>query len=294
MHQAGLVQVKAQCEHGKATQVELRNAPAFCRPCDMGVEVDVPLGVGKVTVDIAYGGMFYVIVDAASVGLVLEPQNGREICRLGEMIKVAAREQHPVNHPEIDYPGPDILAFRDPAVRLPGGGLAARNAVVMSNGRPRAATRTPLPGAAHATARAAHATARAAHATASPARRSGELLTSLPSLCLASGELRWDDPATHTGMLDRSPCGTGTCAIMAALHARGELRVGEPFEHSSILGTKFIGRLHEEVVVGGGGTEPVRAVVPTISGRAWITQHATVVCDPSDPFPEGYKVGDIW
>ena len=66
MHQAGLVQVKAQCEHGKATQVELRNAPAFCRPCDMGVEVDVPLGVGKVTVDIAYGGMFYVIVDAAS------------------------------------------------------------------------------------------------------------------------------------------------------------------------------------------------------------------------------------
>jgi len=241
MHQAGLVQVKAQCEHGKATQVELRNAPAFCRPCDMGVEVDVPLGVGKVTVDIAYGGMFYVIVDAASVGLVLEPQNGREICRLGEMIKVAAREQHPVNHPEIDYPGPDILAFRDPAVRLPGGGLAARNAVVMSN-----------------------------------------------------GELRWDDPATHTGMLDRSPCGTGTCAIMAALHARGELRVGEPFEHSSILGTKFIGRLHEEVVVGGGGTEPVRAVVPTISGRAWITQHATVVCDPSDPFPEGYKVGDIW
>ena len=117
---------------------------------------------------------------------------------------------------------------------------------------------------------------------------------SLPSLCLASGELRWDDPATHTGMLDRSPCGTGTCAIMAALHARGELRVGEPFEHSSILGTKFIGRLHEEVVVGGGGTEPVRAVVPTISGRAWITQHATVVCDPSDPFPEGYKVGDIW
>ena len=87
---------------------------------------------------------------------------------------------------------------------------------------------------------------------------------------------------------------------MAQLQARGELRVGEDFVHESILGTRFVGRLLEETTLrgggggGGAGGEEVRAVVPTISGRAWITAHATVVCDPTDPFPEGYKVGDIW
>jgi len=97
----------------------------------------------QVSVSVAYGGMQYAIVDAASVGLRLEPQHGREICRLGEMIKVATREQHPVSHPEFDYPGPDILVFREPAEaqrpRAAGSGgtplpLRARNTVVMSNG----------------------------------------------------------------------------------------------------------------------------------------------------------------
>lgn len=237
---AGLVRVSARCAAGKAVRVTLRNAPAFCRPEDMDVTVDVP-HFGKVSLDVAYGGMHYAIVDAASVGLALAPERGREICRLGEMIKVAAREQHPVAHPEIHYPGPDILVFREPATRRPpeGGGppaLHARNAVVMSN-----------------------------------------------------GALDWERPETWTAMLDRSPCGTGTCAVMAALHARGELALGEDFVHESIVGSTFVGRLEAETHVAG-----VPAVVPTIAGRAWITQHATVVCDPSDPFPEGYTVGDIW
>ena len=93
---AGLVSVRADCAHGKATRITLRNAPAFCRPADMDVAINVPT-VGEVKVDIAYGGMHYVIVDAASVGLTLEPSRGKEICRLGEMIKIAAREQHPVS-----------------------------------------------------------------------------------------------------------------------------------------------------------------------------------------------------
>eukprot|EP00965_Chrysotila_dentata_P195533 6177048-Pleurochrysis_carterae.AAC.3 len=81
---------------------------------------------------------------------------------------------------------------------------------------------------------------------------------------------------------------------MALLHARGELAIGEDFEHESIIGTKFIGRLLEEVVVGEGTEKAVHGVSPSVSGRAWITQHAMVVCDPSDPFPEGFTVGDIW
>ena len=109
---AGLVRVTAHCRAGRAESVTLQNAPAFCRPEDRDVVVDVP-HVGKVTVDIAYGGMHYVIVDAAQLGLTLDGANGSEICRLGEMIKVACREQHPVTHPEIQYPGPDILVFRE-------------------------------------------------------------------------------------------------------------------------------------------------------------------------------------
>jgi proline racemase len=129
---AGLVKIRAECANGRATSITLENAPAYCRARDLDVAVDVP-ELGRVAVDIAYGGMQYAIVDAASVGLRLEPAHGREICRLGEMIKVATREQHPVDHPEFSYPGPDNLVFRGPATRGADGRLRARNAVVMSN-----------------------------------------------------------------------------------------------------------------------------------------------------------------
>ena len=76
---------------------------------------------------------------------------------------------------------------------------------------------------------------------------------------------------------------------MAMLHARGQLAIGEEFIHESIIGTKFYGRLLEETTV---GDRP--AVVPEIAGTAWITQFCQVVVHPTDPFPEGYTVGDIW
>ena len=90
-------------------------------------------------------------------------------------------------------------------------------------------------------------------------------------------------------MLDRSPCGTGTCAKMATLHAKGKLALHQDFVHEGILGTKFTGRLVEETRVG-----PYSAVVPTLSGQAWITGFAQYVLDPEDPFPEGFTVADIW
>lgn len=89
--------------------------------------------------------------------------------------------------------------------------------------------------------------------------------------------------------MDRSPCGTGTCAKMAVLHAKGQLGLEEDFCHESILGTLFTGRLLRETKVG-----DYDAVVPTLSGRAWITGFAYYVVDPEDPFPEGFTVGDIW
>lgn len=109
------------------------------------------------------------------------------------------------------------------------------------------------------------------------------------AVVVSTGAFDWSRPETWTGALDRSPCGTGTCAAMAVLHARGELRLHEDFVHEGILGTRFVGRLVEETTV---GDRP--AVVPTLSGQAWITGFAEYVLDDSDPFPEGFTVGDIW
>ncbi len=89
----------------------------------------------------------------------------------------------------------------------------------------------------------------------------------------------------HPGWIDRSPCGTGTSARLAALHARGELAVGEPFVNASILDTRFTGRIVEETTVAG---RP--AVIPEITGRAWITGTSTYGLDPSDPFPAGFAL----
>ncbi|MCQ4041177.1 proline racemase family protein [Streptantibioticus rubrisoli] len=89
--------------------------------------------------------------------------------------------------------------------------------------------------------------------------------------------------AIHPGWFDRSPCGTGTSARMAQLHARGELPLHRDFVNESFIGTEFTGRLVEETRVGG-----VPAVVPTITGRAWITGTAQYFLDPADPFPGGF------
>ncbi|KIZ15266.1 proline racemase family protein [Streptomyces natalensis] len=89
--------------------------------------------------------------------------------------------------------------------------------------------------------------------------------------------------AIHPGWFDRSPCGTGTSARMAQLHARGALPLHRDFVNESFIGTQFTGRLTEETEVGG-----VPAVVPRITGRAWITGTAQYFLDPEDPFPGGF------
>ncbi|MER6252832.1 proline racemase family protein [Streptomyces sp. NPDC001584] len=89
--------------------------------------------------------------------------------------------------------------------------------------------------------------------------------------------------AIHPGWFDRSPCGTGTSARMAQLHARGLLELGTDFANESFIGTEFTGRLIGETTVGG-----LPAVVPTVTGRAWITGTAQYFLDPTDPFPGGF------
>lgn len=228
---AGLIAIEAEVRGGKVKRVTFENVPAYAVHLDKTVEVP---HLGSVRVDVAWGGMFYVIVEAADLGLTISPDQGGEIVRLGEMVKAAAAEQLPVVHPD----NPDIRNITIAVVSGPATHPEAdlKNAVVVS-----------------------------------------------------SGKLDWERPATWTGAIDRSPCGTGTCAKMAALHAKGELGLNQDFKHEGILGTIFTGRLLRETQVG-----PYKAVVPQISGQAWITGIANYVVDPDDPFPNGFTVGDIW
>lgn len=109
------------------------------------------------------------------------------------------------------------------------------------------------------------------------------------AVVLPNGEVDLTDPSTWSGTLDRSPCGTGTSGRVAAMYARGELAVGERFVHESMMGTTFTAEVKETAAVG-----DFPGVVPTISGRGWITGFHQLVLECDDPFPVGYTVGDIW
>ena len=211
---AGLVEVRVAVTDGRAERVTLRNVPAFVAELDAGVEVD---GLGAVQYDMAFGGNFYALIPAASVGIDPVPANAQELIDRGlqiiSAINASALPVHPV----------------DPAMR----------------------------GCKHVVFHAAgHDGADARNAT-----------------------------AIHPGWLDRSPCGTGTSARMAAMHARGELAIGQEFVNESIIGSRFTGRLLEEVTLGS-----VPAVVPEVSGRAWITGMSQYLLDPTDPFPAGFAL----
>jgi proline racemase len=228
---AGLIRVKADCQGGKVKSVTFENVPAFAAHLDAVIEVPT---LGNITVDVGWGGMFYVIADVRQFrGLELIPEHGKEIARISSMVRQAAIEQLPVAHP--DYPGIGI-------------------------------TISQLSGP-----------------TDDPKADWKNVVT------MASGDFSWDDQSTWTGALDRCPCGTGTCAKMAVLHAKGQLPLDTPFRHQGILGNVYTGRLIRETTVGG-----KRAVVPTLTGTSWIYGLNTYVLDRDDPFTEGFAVGDLW
>ena len=216
---AGVVEVTARCSNGKCESVEFTNVPCFADRLDAQLEVD---GLGTLTVDVAFGGMWYAIADAHALGFALEPSEARELSLVGERIRLAAREQLPCVHPDNpEIAGVSIVEIAEP---WQGVGAVSKNAVVVAPGR-----------------------------------------------------------------LDRSATGTGLSARMAALHARGELRVGDAMTHASVIGSTFDGRIVSETAVGG---RP--AIVPAIRGSAWITGITQVLVDPTDPFPEGYLLSDTW
>jgi proline racemase len=211
---AGLVEARVAVEGGRACAVTLRNVASFLHATDR--EVEVP-GLGRVRYDMAFGGNFYAILPAASVGLEVDPARSDELIDAGLAIIGAIDAVDRPVHPD------------DPRI-------AGCKHVVLH-----------APGRDGADARAA---------------------TSI-----------------HPGWLDRSPCGTGTSARLAQLHGRGELAVGDPFVNESVIGTRFTGRIAEETTVGG---RP--AIVPEITGRAWITAMGQYLLDAEDPFPAGFDL----
>ncbi len=217
----GLVRVRAECFDGKAQRIFVQNLPSFAGELD--ATLDVP-GLGKITVDTAFGGDSFVVVDAQSLGFRLDASEARKLASLGVKITNAANAQLEFHHPTIsEWAHFSFCLFAGPIDRHDGT-LSARSAV-----------------------------------------------------------------AIQPGKVDRSPTGTAVSARMALLHARGQLQVGETFTAQSIIGSEFIGHITGTTCVG-----ELPAIIPEISGRAWITGTHQHMLDPDDPWPEGYRLSDTW
>ncbi len=221
---SGPVSIVATCEDGKVRSVRIGNVPCFVDQLDAVLDVD---GYGSVTVDVAFGGMFYAIVDATRLGFEVIDKEARELALLGEAVRVAARAQLDVVHPEI--PGIRDVSIVQLNRPFAGIGQATRNTCIVAPGRS-----------------------------------------------------------------DRSPTGTGTCARMAVLHARGQMKVGDTMQHESLIGSRFTGTIIGETTVTDGNGVSRPAILPTIEGRAWITGFHSYCVDSSDPYPQGYVLPDAW
>lgn len=217
----GLIDIAADCRNGKAERITVRNVPSFVDRMDAQVEV---AGLGTLTVDTAYGGDSFVIVNAHTLGFSIKANEAKDLADMGFKITQAANEQLGFRHPILtDWKHLSFCQFAAP-LEYVNGVATGRNAVVI---RP--------------------------------------------------------------GKIDRSPTGTGCSARLAVLHAKGLMKTGDSFIGKSIIDSEFLCRITEEVRVGDRA-----GILPTISGRAWITGTHQHMLDPSDPWPAGYRLSDTW
>ncbi len=217
----GVIAVTADCRNGKAERITIENVPSFAGRLDAPLEVE---GLGTLTVDVAYGGDSFVIVDAATLGFAIAPDEARDLAETGVRITAAANEQLGFTHPErAGWDHISFCQFAGPLARE-GKEISGPNAVVV---RP--------------------------------------------------------------GKIDRSPTGTGCSARMATLAARGLMGEGDVYRARSIIGSEFICSIARKTTVAG---RP--AIVPAVSGRAWITGVNQYMLDPDDPWPLGYRLADTW
>lgn len=218
----GLVCVRAECRDGKAERIFVQNLPSFAGELDRKLEVE---GIGTLTVDTAFGGDSFVVVDAAAMGLRLDASEAHDIARMGVRITNAANAAMQFSHPTLpDWRHFSFCLFAGPVTRDDDGGLRAGAAV-----------------------------------------------------------------AIQPGKVDRSPTGTALSARMALLHARGQMGQADRLTTVSLIGSTFTGRILGTTDLAG-----TPAILPEISGRGWITGIHQHMLDPSDPWPQGYRLTDSW
>jgi len=214
---AGLITARARCEGGRCRSVSLDNVPAFALALDRLIETP---RWGRIKVDIAFGGVFYALVDATEVGLAIEPDNARALAEAGMELKRLIGEQVQIQHPE-------IAALNELAY------------VMFRADEPDGAIRT---------------------------------CTTL-----------------KPGRVDRSPCGTGSSANLAALHARGLVKTGDSRRSRSTIGGEFLAEIIGETTVG-----TYKAILPRITGEGWVYGTERLRIDPADPFRRGFALSDSW
>jgi proline racemase len=212
---AGLVRCEVEVADGRIGAVSFVNVESFLLHRDAEVTVD---GLGTLTLDIAYGGDFYAIVDADALNLRLAPDNDAALIAAAHRLIPEVNRQLAIRHPE----RPDINRCYQTLLT-------------------------------------------SAHTTAGDVKQT--------IVC-------------PPGSLDRSPCGTGTSARVAALHTRGSIGLDQPLRFEGVLGTFFTGQ-----AVAAEERAGVLYVRPKVTGRAWLTGFHQFVLDPNDPLPEGFRIG---
>jgi proline racemase len=214
---AGLITARARCAKGRCRSVSLDNVPAFVEALDKAV---ITSRWGPIKADIAFGGVYYAIIDVDQIKLEIAPAHAHDLAAAGMEIKALLAEQIEVSHPELE--GVNEIAYVMFRSRDPDG--AVRTCTTMKPGR-----------------------------------------------------------------VDRSPCGTGSSANLAVLHARGEVKVGEVLRSRSIIGGEFLAEVVGETTVAG---RP--AVLPRITGQGWVYGLEELRVDADDPFATGFALSDTW
>lgn len=212
---AGVIDISYETAGDRVTSVCIRNIPSYLAA--EGVAIDVP-GFGPLSVDIAYGGNFYAIVEPQGPYAGLDALGAARIVELSRSVRALVRAKvEPVHPVEPGIAGVSHVLWADTPR---GEGAHGRNAVFY-------------------------------------------------------GERA----------IDRSPCGTGTSARMAQLHAKGRLKTGDPFVHESYIGSRFTGRVEAETMLGAHA-----AIIPSIEGSAIATGYNILWIDRNDPFRTGFTV----
>jgi proline racemase len=212
--------------------VRFTNVPSYLAAQSLAVRPDgvelhgTAAQYGALGVDLAFGGAYYGIVNAAELGLRVVPEQAGELRRAGAAITDTLRRDHKPSHPvdaALSFVYGTIIVDLDPRSAPDGrsGDAHIRNATIFAEAE-----------------------------------------------------------------LDRSPCGSGTSAILAQLHARGRIRVGQEIINAGITGEHFLGRIEAETQLG-----PYQAVTTSIAGTAYVTGYSTFTVDDRDPLGEGFLLG---